>query len=302
MSSTAHLTRSLAASAAMALALCASGSALAGTGKTKKAAKTEPAAKPKAAVTAAVKAPLPAVAIPGTRLAAKTPKSIAKVRPSALDPRSLALPVRLTAPIKGKRLAARGPGAAVAPAGAGVPRAKLAEVMRRFAHEPTIGEVHERAMRYARVHPEILDSIYRRMHAAAILPRFRVKVDKDLERDEAYDFEAGAADRFGVDTDDDLETEFRAEWRLSDLVFTKEEVRMTRESGNLAELRADILDAVTKLYFERRRLQIELLLNPPVSIADAMNKELKLQELTAGIDALTGRWFSKALRKGAGKK
>jgi hypothetical protein len=60
----------------------------------------------------------------------------------------------------------------------------------------------------------------------------------------------------------------------------------------MIELRGDILDEVTKLYFERLRVKMEL---DNLSIEDRkkrLEKELRLQELTASIDALTGGYFS----------
>ena len=62
----------------------------------------------------------------------------------------------------------------------------------------------------------------------------------------------------------------------------------------------DDLDEVTRLYFDRRRLQVEQLLSPPSDIKTQIKNELRLQELTASIDALTGGKFSAALpRKSA---
>lgn len=64
----------------------------------------------------------------------------------------------------------------------------------------------------------------------------------------------------------------------------------------MVQLRDDILDEVTKLYFERLRVKMEL---DNLSIEDRkkrFEKELKLQELTASIDALTGGYFSRQVR------
>jgi hypothetical protein len=62
------------------------------------------------------------------------------------------------------------------------------------------------------------------------------------------------------------------------------------------QLRDDILDEVTKLYFERLRVKMEL---DNLSIEDRkkrFEKGLRLQELTASIDALTGGYFSAQIR------
>jgi len=62
------------------------------------------------------------------------------------------------------------------------------------------------------------------------------------------------------------------------------------------ELREDILDEVNKLYFERIRLKIEI---DRLSIEDRvkrLEKELRLEELTASLDALTGGYYSECLK------
>jgi len=66
-------------------------------------------------------------------------------------------------------------------------------------------------------------------------------------------------------------------------------------------LRGDILDEVTKLYFERLRVKVEL---DNLSIEDRkkrFEKELKLQELTASLDGLTGGYFSQHLTNSSSK-
>ena len=65
----------------------------------------------------------------------------------------------------------------------------------------------------------------------------------------------------------------------------------------MVELRDDILDEVTKLYFERLRVKMEL---DTLSIEDRkkrFEKELKLEELTASLDALTGGYYSRQINK-----
>ena len=65
----------------------------------------------------------------------------------------------------------------------------------------------------------------------------------------------------------------------------------------MVELREDILDQVTRLYFERRRIQVELVTLASIDIQMKMDKEMRLAELTALIDAFTGGEFSKRLSR-----
>lgn len=177
-----------------------------------------------------------------------------------------------------------------------VPREKIKEVLERFVDEPTIQEVQAWTMDYAKVGADMVQGLFSRAKLAPLLPRFSTQIDRILERDESLDTQAGAADRLGIDTDNDLRMRFRADWQMSDWIFNPLELRVVAEAGDIAQLREDLLSAVTKVYFERRRLQVELVLEPATDLAVAVKKELRLQELTATLDSYTGGRFSKALR------
>jgi len=61
------------------------------------------------------------------------------------------------------------------------------------------------------------------------------------------------------------------------------------------ELRNDILDQVNKLYFERLRVKSELDNLALEDRSKRFNKQLKFQELTASLDALTSGYYSEQL-------
>jgi hypothetical protein len=56
------------------------------------------------------------------------------------------------------------------------------------------------------------------------------------------------------------------------------------------------MNEVTRTYFERRRLQVDLAASPIQDLKLRLEKELRLQELTADIDALTNGYFSEQLK------
>ena len=64
----------------------------------------------------------------------------------------------------------------------------------------------------------------------------------------------------------------------------------------MVQLRDDILDEVTKIYFQRLRVKMELQQSIPENGVKREEKELRLQELTALLDALTGGYFSANIR------
>lgn len=182
--------------------------------------------------------------------------------------------------------------------GASVAPAAVREVMNRFAAEPSVREVQNVALEYAKANPERIDSWHARARANAALPQFRTQFDYDINQDLRTRTNLDATDARVITEDDDRSYEFqvRAQWDLDRLIFEPQELAVARESVRLASLRDRVLDEVTRRYFERRRLQIDLELSPPTDLNDRIRKELRLQELSADIDALTGGWFSQKLK------
>ncbi len=202
-------------------------------------------------------------------------------------------------------LAVAGPGAdperredAGAPR-AGASPADVEQVLARYRDEPSVQEVQERAMRYAEIHPELIDAWRRRSSYSAILPQLRVTYRRNVEEDTRLIEQPGNPDRWQWDWDDDHQVTTVARWDLDDLIFNTDELRVSSESVRLVRLREGVLNQVTKLYFERRRLQIERDLAPTHDVAAAVRREMRLHELTAQIDAMTGGWFSEQLAPGS---
>ncbi|MDX9723478.1 MAG: hypothetical protein RBU37_22205 [Myxococcota bacterium] len=176
------------------------------------------------------------------------------------------------------------------------------EVLSKYDKEPTVTEVQAVAMAYAGLEPERIDGWYSSAAVANIVPkrleyRFRFRdEDKELDRldDDLNNLGAvlGGDRRRDVNNNQQMEHNVRVEWDLSELVFNPDTLRTAREAARMAKQREDVLTTVTKLYYERRRAQIDMQLNPPSDVADALRAELRIQELTADLDALTGFWFS----------
>ncbi|MGB2660779.1 MAG: hypothetical protein WBD04_00115, partial [Candidatus Omnitrophota bacterium] len=85
-------------------------------------------------------------------------------------------------------------------------------------------------------------------------------------------------------------------WDLSDLVWNDVQTNIDIRSKLMVQLRDEILEDVTRLYFERKRLLAELSETGPEDTQKLREKRLRAEELTAHIDALTGGRFSDALK------
>lgn len=170
------------------------------------------------------------------------------------------------------------------------------KVLKRYAGEPTVREVQEQAVAYSNVHPEIIDSWRLRARTNALAPRLRTGAQGTLNRDLRTVTQTGEADTEFKNDDNGGRLTVETTWELDRLIFEPREMDVAREAVRISNLRDRVLDEVTRRYFERRRLQIDIELSPPTDLADRVKKELRLQELTADIDAATGGWFGDKLK------
>ncbi len=168
------------------------------------------------------------------------------------------------------------------------------DILRLFAHEPGIREVQEIAIEYAEVHPEKITKWRSAAKQKALLPNVSVGVDRYVT--DYWHWDAGQNPDTLQRGDDVIRWDITMSWDLGDLVWSTDQTSIDTRSRLMVQLRDDILDEITRTYFERRRLQIEAYLAPPSDIKQRLEKELRIQELTADLDALTGRRFSEQSR------
>ena len=178
--------------------------------------------------------------------------------------------------------------------------ARVNELMQQFRHEPTVREVQRASARHARVNPGAYGHWLAASGWAHTLPE-RIKGEvQHLSRSEK-DVRTTTSFYEALALDDHLRLELEVQWDLSKLIFNPDKLKVSKEIANLVELREDILTTVNKLYFSRRRVQIEQILNPAQNLRHAVNVSLNIKSLTADIDALTGGWFSREMRRRAKK-
>ena len=155
------------------------------------------------------------------------------------------------------------------------------------AQEPTIQEIQEEAIKYAEVYPEKIARWRKQARLKALMPELTLDYDKTVTT------ALGATyDRVQVGPRD---WGLTLKWDIGDLIFSTEQTSIDVRSRLMVQLRDDILSEVTRLYFERKRLQLELTENT-LKTKTRKEKELRLQELTALIDGLTNGCLSRRLQ------
>lgn len=166
------------------------------------------------------------------------------------------------------------------------------ELLANFVHEPTVTAVQEAAIRYAEVEPEKISRWRRQAALRALLPTVDVGLDRDRARRASID--EGTFPKFQIiETDtDDAGLDVSVKWELGDLLWNEDQTSIDVRSKLMVQLRNDVVDEVTRSYFERRRLQVLLLTRPPPAEQEQLEQELRLQELTALLDGYTGGYFS----------
>lgn len=167
----------------------------------------------------------------------------------------------------------------------------------RLKLEPSCPAVQKAALGYFSIDKERVNSFRRGASLKALMPVLEVSggfLESNLDettRDEmnwqGEDWLIKGAGGRG------WEARGKLAWNLPQLVFNAEVL----DVASLAGLVQAILKEVTRLYYMRRRLQLDLILNPPADEATLLTKELRLEELTALLDAMTGGYYQKELVK-----
>jgi len=167
-----------------------------------------------------------------------------------------------------------------------------------FKDEPKINEVQQAAIKYAEVEPGKIIKWRKQAAKKALLPQVSIGIDRNST--DLWHWEGGSTTK----TDDDIlkrgrdsiDWDVALSWDLGELIWNNDQTSIDVRSRLMVQLRDDVLDEVTKLYFERIRVKMEL---DNLSIEDRkkrFEKELKLQELGAQLDGLTGGYFSSQIK------
>ena len=167
---------------------------------------------------------------------------------------------------------------------------------------PDILEVQRATLAYLELEPRTANSMRARAMRSAWLPVMSFRVGHERGEDEGHgsdqSFVSGALRNYH-DSDHGYKNDFNVDltlaWNLGETIFNPDEIDVSRELRSVIALRDDVLDEVTQLYFERRRVLDQLALVPPTE-PEAEALRLRSAELAAGIDAWTGGWFTRALR------
>ncbi|MBK6685076.1 MAG: hypothetical protein IPG45_11470 [Deltaproteobacteria bacterium] len=167
----------------------------------------------------------------------------------------------------------------------------LALAKARFEKEPKVAQVVDVALRYFRVHPEVMDELRSKSHTRAFLPLLATGFRFDDDR-----YARVETQRPDPNLNIDETTNTRqnaisvgAVWDLRELVFNPAEVQIY----GLIGVQRDIMLEATRTYYLRKQLVLRKLYKPVEDPMAAAALDMRIDEFTAILDVLTGGWFSK---------
>jgi hypothetical protein len=139
-------------------------------------------------------------------------------------------------------------------------------------------------------------SLVARARIAGWLPELRLRADRRFARAESVDLGSSLATPLapvGIDSDNDVRYEARLTWDLSRIVFNPDEIGAHVQALRTADTRRELESLVIRLYFERRRLKAEYAATDANDVAAGMRLEVRIAEIEAELDALSGGAFSR---------
>jgi hypothetical protein len=166
------------------------------------------------------------------------------------------------------------------------------EVLSAFDPEPSVQQVQDMAMAYTHTNREQVENWLRASRNSAWLPQLTARYNYQDTFGQDYAYAGTTPDLEEGDSEQRWQAQVQVRWDLDELVMSSAQIRVISESQDVVKLRDTVLTQVTGLYFDRRRLQVDMLLDPPKDVRAQVDQQLRLMELTAELDGYTGGQFS----------
>ena len=173
------------------------------------------------------------------------------------------------------------------------PQETLALFKELLASEPSARETHKHVIQYANVTNGKIKRWHAESRLAGFLPTF--SFGKNLDRNTSVSTYSG---KF-ITGPEDVSKGWDAgvDWDLGNVIYSSDQTSIDSREKLMVELRNDLMSEATRIYYERRRLQIDLVFMPPVSEQEHLENLLRVDELTALLDGMTNGFFSKRLER-----
>ncbi|MBL7684460.1 MAG: hypothetical protein JNK65_00280 [Deltaproteobacteria bacterium] len=178
-----------------------------------------------------------------------------------------------------------------------------------WAEESELRTLEKAALRYASIDAEEVAHWKSRVRWAAALPRIVVGYDQKSGtqinnniQDSISVSSSGVSigppeSRFTQDNQLDRGASVKAYWDLNELIFSKDTLAVSAEARYRTVMRSQIVEELHQAYFERKKILQKLSergeLNQGIAADLPPALQIRLEELEAKLDSLTGGFFSK---------
>jgi len=159
------------------------------------------------------------------------------------------------------------------------------------AGDPPVAAVQRAAADHDGVPPARLQAWLARPRSAHWLPRVTLDASR-TERDTRVVGVTGTVESDYLRLSPTLQYGIRLSWDLDQLVFARDEPAAAWTASRLVDRREERVRRATRLYYQRRRLLLQLAAEPPVDPVRRAERETQVDEITAELDELTGGLFS----------
>jgi hypothetical protein len=159
------------------------------------------------------------------------------------------------------------------------------------AADPPVAAVQQAAAEHDGVDPDRLRAWVARPRSAHWLPHISIDASR-TERDTRVVGVTGTVESDYLRLNPSTQFGIRLSWDLDQLVFSRDEPAAAWTASRLIDRREERVRRATKLYFQRRRLLVQLALDPPREAGQRAERENQVDEITAELDELTGGLFS----------
>ncbi len=172
--------------------------------------------------------------------------------------------------------------------------AAIERVRAELEHEPTVKETVTKALKHFSVSRATVMEFYDRNRRYGRVPqvsviysdsRRRVLNREDRDLTNQRDTEESVTPRI-------REISVGAKWSLREIMFNNDEFPVYGLYG----VQRDVVFEVARSHYLRRTLLMKLLTEPPADRLERASMEMRVEEYTAVLDALTGNWFSETAK------
>lgn len=168
----------------------------------------------------------------------------------------------------------------------------IRRALARYADEPTVDEVVAATLAHDPSSPDAARRAALRARRASWLPLLRL-AGRHVQQRDRTDYLDSQDPRTNLGADEDVQLEARMDFHLGRLVYAPDEAAWGRELRAREADRRLRIRQVVELYFERRRLMLERDLLGATDVA----REVRIAEIEAMLNALTGGEFAARLRQ-----